>query len=989
MVTAAALTWSLVATPRRLRIRVLILTICWPICCLAPLTASPDDYEGKNVAAITFDPARQPLTYEQLVAILTVKVGQPLRSEDVRASIQRLYRTGEYADIAVDATLQNGNVNLRFITTPAFFIGYITAEGVSEPPNRGQIITAAKLQLGAEFSRQDVQQAVESITALLQRNGFFNPLIAPKIETNAGLQQVNVDFRIDPGKRARLAGINVTGNPGRPTATILRATGWRGFHGLLPWRPLTDSRVQAGVNGVRSWYLKHDFLLSKVNLTALPFDAETNTVIPTLDINPGPRVDVKITGANISKGRLRSLLPIYEERALDTDLLREGSRDLVEYFQSQGYFEAEASYKTSTTPSGDETIDYTVDKRGRHRLVLLDIEGNKYFTTATLRERMYMTPAAFLRYPRGRYSRDYLDRDITTIRDLYRANGFLDVQVTSRQIDDYQGKSDQIAVFIDISEGPRWFVSALRMSGVSPPDEKYLRSILHSIEGQPYSEVSLANDRDNILQYYYDNGYPEATFAFTSTPAKETHLQDLEFIVTPGRREYVRRVVVNGLHTTKPDLVTKRISLHEGDPLSQSQITESQRRLYDLGIFARVDTALQNPEGDEPTKDVLYAAEEAHRYSFTPGFGAEIARIGGGTTTLDQPAGATGFSPRVTLAISRLNTFGLGHTATLQGLVSTFEQRALFQYLIPQLQGSRKLNLQFNGFFDISKDVRTFSARREEGSVQLGQRLSKATSLQYRYVFRKVNIIGTPLISPDLIPLLSQPVRVGLIAGTFIQDRRDDPVDAHRGIYNTIDIGLAAHTFGSQTSYVRVVARNATYHRVTKNVTFARSTYFGDISRFAGPDIALAERFFSGGSSSQRAFPDLQAGPRDPKTGFPIGGDALFINTLELRFPLIGDNIGGVLFNDMGNVYSSMDKISLRFHQRDLSDFDYGVQAFGFGIRYRTPIGPVRVDLSLSPNSPRFYGYKGTYDQLLFGTGTKVTQRINVFQFHLSLGQAF
>jgi outer membrane protein assembly factor BamA len=140
---------------------------------------------------------------------------------------------------------------------------------------------------------------------------------------------------------------------------------------------------------------------------------------------------------------------------------------------------------------------------------------------------------------------------------------------------------------------------------------------------------------------------------------------------------------------------------------------------------------------------------------------------------------------------------------------------------------------------------------------------------------------------------------------------------------------------------------------------------------------------------SNRAFPDFQAGPRDLETGFPIGGNALFLNTIELRFPLVGDNLGGVLFNDMGNVYSSLSQISLRFRQRNLQDFDYAVQAFGFGIRYRTPIGPVRADFSLSPNSPRFFGFKGTQDQLLFGGGQQVVQRINVFQFHISLGQAF
>ena len=233
-------------------------------------------------------------------------------------------------------------------------------------------------------------------------------------------------------------------------------------------------------------------------------------------------------------------------------------------------------------------------------------------------------------------------------------------------------------------------------------------------------------------------------------------------------------------------------------------------------------------------------------------------------------------------------------------------------------------------------------------------------------------------------------MRVGFVSTTFIQDRRDDPVDAHRGMYNTLDLAVASNVLGSQTGFGRLVARNSTYYSLSKSLVLARSTSFGMIERFSGlEEIPLAERFFGGGASSNRAFPDFQAGPRDTMTGFPIGGNAIFLNTVELRFPLLGDNLGGVLFNDVGNVYSAVNRISLRFRQRDLEDFDYGVQSFGLGIRYRTPIGPVRVDFSLSPNSPRFFGFKGTEDELLFGGGQQVVQRINVFQFHFSLGQAF
>jgi outer membrane translocation and assembly module TamA len=124
-------------------------------------------------------------------------------------------------------------------------------------------------------------------------------------------------------------------------------------------------------------------------------------------------------------------------------------------------------------------------------------------------------------------------------------------------------------------------------------------------------------------------------------------------------------------------------------------------------------------------------------------------------------------------------------------------------------------------------------------------------------------------------------------------------------------------------------------------------------------------------------------------TGFPIGGSALLIHSTELRFPLIGDNLGGVLFHDMGNVFTDINKVSFRVVQRDIQDFDYMVHGVGFGIRYRTPVGPIRVDLSLSPNSPRFIGYAGTREELIANLPDPVRQRINVFQWHFSLGQTF
>lgn len=969
------------------RLRVLALL---SVLCVLPALAAANEYEGKQVTAILFDPPQQPLPDARLKALLPIRVGQPLKAGDIPAALQQLYSTGEYLDIAVDASLTDGGVTLRFLTHPASFVGRVAVLGAAEPPTAAQLETATRLQLGAPYSAEDVQQARRNIEEYLRRNGFYKASIETHQSPHAETRQMDVEFVIHPAARATFAGVQVTGNTGRSLQEIIRATGWHRPFGLRGWKQLTEARLDEGVDGVRSSFQKHDRLLAKVALTGLDYHPASNTVTPSLSIETGPLVLVKVAGMRVSRGHVKQLIPVYQERSVDKDLLVEGRRNLIEFLQSQGYFDARVDFDLSDTKPGEELITYTVDPGGRHNLAHLEISGNKYFTTAVLRERMYVMPSTPIRYRHGRYSREYLDQDLNSIRDLYRSNGFRDVRVNARTADDYRGKRGQLAVLLEIAEGPQWFVSRLNLEGIPAGDRDAIRSDLQLSAGQPYSDVSITNDRDLILSHFFDNGYPDATFDYVATPDAAAQRMDVSYSVHTGARRFVREVLVSGLHRTRQGLVLRRISVHAGDPVSQVKMNESQRRLYDLGIFARVQTAFQNPDGQEPDKYVLYDMDEARKYSLTFGFGAEIARIGGGALDLSNPAGAPGFSPRLTIGISRINFLGLGHTVSLQTQASTFDQLALFTYLAPQFRGNDKIDLQFSVLYDYSRDVRTFNDRRQEAAVQFSQRRSRALTLQYRFLFRQSDVIGTPLISPELIPLLSQPVRVGALSLGIIHDRREDPIDPHHGIYTTLDFGLAAGLFGSKTDYGRIIFRNATYHQIAHSLVLARSFYFGDISRFGGlATIPLAERFFSGGSTTDRGFPDNQAGPRDVLTGFPIGGTALLMNTVELRFPLIGDNIGGVLFHDMGNVYSGLGHLSLRYHQDNLQDFNYAVQTLGFGIRYHTPVGPLRVDLAFSPNSPRFFGYQGTYDQLLFGTGQAVQQRIDRFQFHFSLGQAF
>jgi outer membrane protein insertion porin family len=970
---------------------VVCLLCAWAV----PTSAAPEDYAGLTVRGIYFEPASQPLSRDQLGVMVQIQPGDTYDRKKISQALERLYASLRYQTIEVDAQRQDGGVVLTFRTTPTFFTSRVDIKGVSEPPNESQMLRNTNLEPGTPFEEADLPQAATEITRTLRANGFYSPKVTWETARRESTEEVDVRFRVEAGTRARLTTPVFQGNLQRGQPQLIKTTHWRSLLPWRGWREVTESRVQKGLDLLRASYLDRDHLQARVSLDKLVFDRQANTVTPYLAIDAGPKVFVTTEGAKVGKGALRQLVPVFLERTVDRDLLTEAQRNLVYYFQSRGFFDVKVDF-TQSRPNdkGEQNILFRIELGPRSRLTRVSIAGNEYFDEATLRERLQMIPATMVRYRRGLFSELMLREDIDTIVDLYTSNGFREVKVENRLTRASAEAGADVSVALKIVEGPQWKVGELEISGVDLRIYEEVRGLLAHLPGQPFSNANLVLDRDSVLGYYFNSGYPDAQFDYTIAPGVKPHTMRVTYRVTEGRRTFVRDVLILGLNRTKPSLVQKRIGVGPGDPLSQVSIVESQRRLYDLGIFSKVDVSVQNPEGKERNKYVLFDLREARIISLNFGFGAELTRIGGGSTALTAPAGSSAFSPRVSLGVSRLNLFGIGHTAGIQSRFSRIQQRILFNYFAPQIAGSRRLSMTLSTLGDISRDVNTFTSRRLESAMQVMQQVSRATTFQYRFIYRVVQVDEKTLkIDPKLIPILSQPVRVGVASATFLRDRRDDPLDSHRGDFTSVDFGLATGAFGSKTDYTRLLGRNASYHRVGRDLILARSLTFGWLHNLNDPaqqPVPLPERFFGGGSASHRGFPENQAGPRDPITGFPIGGNAVLFFGTELRFPVWGKTLGGVLFHDAGNVYTDMSRVSFRWHQPNQQTFDYMVHAAGLGVRYRTPIGPVRLDFAWAANSPRFVGCSGTLEQLMQGHGCAPSlQRVGRFQIHFSLGQTF
>jgi outer membrane protein assembly complex protein YaeT len=962
------------------------LLLSWALASL-PLRAQTE-WEGRTVVSVrqqSPDPAEELLdsaTFQQLV---TQQAGQPYSGQQIRESMERLYGTGRFSGISVDATETPQGVAVYFLTQGRYFVGIVRVLGADAPPTEAELQSASDLRLGYPYAEQDIPAVVERLRRVLEDDGYFQARITHRTERHPERQQVDVYFDVETGERASLGEVTITGAPALPPAEVLAAAEWEAGDDF------TSERIQAGLSRVRQLYRERNYLEASAQESERHYHPDTNRADLALAIDAGAPVEIAVLGAQVSQSTLDDLLPIYQEGALDEDLLREGERNLRDYLESQGYFQVEVTHRRSTTQTGSSRLEYVVNPGPRQHLSGIEISGNRYFQTAVLRERLRMEPARW-RLPYGRFSRGLLEQDAAAIRALYLSNGFSEVEVETTL--EPAGSQGGIIARVAVEEGPQSVIGSFTLTGQQAFSEDALLAYVNASEGQPYSASMVATDRNNLLTLYWDSGYPSARFDWQADRA-EGGFVNLRYSIDEGAPEFVRHIFVGGLEHTRVGVVNRQVRLASGEPLRQSGLLETQRRLYELGVFSRVEVGVQNPRAPETQRNVLVYAEEARRYTMKLGLGAQVGRFG-----RESAQGDTRFSPDVSLDITRLNVGGRPHTASLRSRVSLLQKRVALGYNAPRVNNREWLNAGIQASFDQTRDVNTFSAKRWEGSLQFEAKRSTITTWLARYAFRRVTLDSNSLqISPDEIPLQSQPVLVGMLGLTWLRDTRDLPANPRQGLFWTADFGIAAKQFGSEASFVRGLVQNSSYHPLGRSLLLARSTQFGVATPFgkarivtvegeedgAAPreiairDIPLPERFFAGGGGSHRGFGANQAGPRDLVTGFAIGGNAVLVNSLELRFP-VWRNVAGVLFHDAGNVYSSIRRLTFRTRQSNPTDFDYLSHGVGLGVRYQTPVAPVRFDVGYNLNPPRF---------VTVTDGAAVEQTLRRWQFLFSIGQTF
>ena len=931
---------------------------------------------------------------------LPLQAGKLFDFASERESLRKLYFTGDYADIRVTASPIAGGLRVDFVVRRNYFNNIVRIDGLKEPPSEPAAIAALRLGLGEPFRESALREAVERLQETLRADGLYLAKITWDLTPHQDTRQMDILVHVDSGLRARVGDLQIQNQTPFTDGEILRRSK------ISSNKELTAARLSRGSQRLKKYLVNQGYLGAGALITPGTYDPASNRVPLKFEVTAGPRVRIDLSGARLSKGKLRKLLPIYAEGAVDEDLLQEGRRNIRDYLQREGYFDADVQVNSHTdAQTGERVIAYEISRGDRFRLAGVSFEGNKYFGKDLLTGRLQLQPASFA--SSGRFSQKMVRDDADSIKAMYVSNGFRDVQVTSAVDNDYHGKKGNLFVSFRIVEGPQTLVASLQIEGSHSISKDALYAVVGSTPGQPYSEADIASDRNNILAMYYNEGFPEAHFREEVTPGDSPTLVRLVYHITEGGRIDVAKVLLTGYQFTRPGIIARQVQIEPGGPLREGDVVDTQRRLYNLGLFSRVTIAAQNPNGTDPEKTMVVDVQEGKRYTVGYGGGFEVQEIAASCNnpnpeSCNPNATQVAASPRGIFEIARSNMFGRTQTLSFKGRVSTLQYRAVLSYTAENFLNNKNLSWQVTGFADKSQDINTFTSTRYEGAFQVAEKLSSSSSLVYRYFYRRVRASNIK-VALDEIPLLSQPTLVAGFGITYARDRRDNPADAKHGTFNTVDLSDALEAVGSSASFFRGFFQNSSFHSFGRAFVFARSVRFGveknlgDTVEPGDPSclstttvtcttIPLPERFFAGGGTSLRGFGLNQAGPRDPTTGFPVGGLAVLAFNQELRFPMklpiIGNRLGGTVFYDAGNVYTDVEHISFAWKPPANNNLSYFSHTVGFGVRYPTPVGPVRVDFGYQLNP-------ASYQATIAPATTPQTFHIPHFQFFFNIGPIF
>lgn len=891
-----------------------------------------------------------------LISLLETRVGEPLAMASVRETIAHLYSLGRFQDISVEAAAAGDGVALRYVLVPIHNVLRIEFRG-KLGLGSSELRRAVTSRFGAAPSATRASSVAEMLQGYYFDRGYLAAAIRPIVEEVHDADGTILTFEIESGARASIRDVTLTGDPGEPRESFLRE-----IHANAG-RTYQRFDVQARLAGYVEQLRHQGRFEARASHRIVRQSDDGLSVDIAVTIDRGPEVTIRYEGDPLPKDRLDELVPVLQEGSADEDIIEDSERRIASFLHQQGYWKASARASRRES-EGRVEIVFTVDRGRQYRIHGgPQVSGNATVPAELLRP-------ALVNLDEGEvFVAANLDAATSSIRGIYLRRGYAQVKVESaaNELDPTAAGEGRIQPTIVITEGPLVSIGAVTFTGNTAVQAGELTPRLGVAPGRPYYEPQVIQDRETIVTEYLNRGFPEVAVTVVPAMADPTRV-DLRFDVTEGPQSIVDHVLIVGNAKTDPRVIEREVQLRTGEPLGLDDLFETRRRLGALGLFRRIRiTEIQH--GESNRRDILITVEEAPSTTIGYGGGLELSErlVSGAGGSAEE---SFELAPRGFFEAGRRNIAGKNRSINLYTRLSLRsdrdratdtggkfgfpEYRVVTTYREPRTFG---WNADVTITGALEQGVRsTFKFSRKGVNAEILRRLSPSVRTSARYTLGTTRTFDEILTEEEqaTIDRIFPQVRLSVLSATIARDTRDDALEPTRGFFLTAESSLAARSMGGQVGFIRSFVQAHAY----RELPFGRRNIFaGRIAvgladgfprevQVVGPDGSLttqvledlpaSERFFAGGDTTMRGFALDSVGTPATITanGFPRGGNGLVLLNGEIRVPVWKD-VGAAVFLDAGNVFDRVSNI-------DLGELR---AAAGIGVRYRSPVGPLRFDV--------------------------------------------
>ncbi|HEY8131400.1 MAG TPA: translocation/assembly module TamB domain-containing protein [Thermoanaerobaculia bacterium] len=914
---------------------------------------------------------------------VTQKVGQPLSLRDVQSSIKSLFATGDFRDIRVDSAPAEGGIVLTFSLFVNYRVAEIRFDGL-KTADRDRASREVTIHLGDVFSLNAVDRSAVSIQNFLNRSGYLEATVDPETTFSREQSRASVIFHVSEGARATVGSVVLEGNVAPFTPEELIRQMRRG-----PGKPFQVGDARTDAERMRNYLVRRDYRKADIRFLNYEYDKATKQVALRYHATTGPVVKVEVTG--VSRRDVRGLIPFRKNQPYSEDAIDKAAEDIVKNDQAHGFFNSAVDTEEHLV-NNVWTITFHVNRGMQYQLAAVTFTGNEKVPDKKLSEVVSTSTsggfrsffARLLRRPTG-VTKVQLSADRDAIESYYRLNGFSEVEVATPVVT--TRNDGTMTVDFPVTEGPQTLLTSVVVEGNQQVPTKDLPKLLLK-PGDPLNPQFERADIVSLQTFYGDRGNVEVQIKPREEITPDKTAAKVTYVVAEGPEVKVDQVVVRGNTYTNSNVVLKQAEIDRGDPFSYTSVLEAQRNLYRLGIFNRVDVQGEQVGTSVGNRNVVISVQEGKDLTVTGSLGF----------TSPMQSSVNQVSLLGSVSIAHRNLFGTGRYLGLEIIETQNRSRqdAFLTYREPFV-GPWQVPVQVTVFQ--SDALRRGAHLRQRGTFFEAAKVARLqTRWSVRYEYRISDCISGDVcdrIKNALIPGLDRTIaniRISSLTPTFFWDKRDDAIDPHRGFFTSTSVEYAFRALQADAHFLKEFSQGSWYLPLSARSVFAVSGRLGliqDIGRHFSPEgeaisgVPLTERFTAGGDSSHRAYaldllgticvdPSLtNCHPTlirlDDGTVAPIGGFAIFVANAEYRFPIFS-SLGGAVFVDAGNTFADT---AIRF-----GDLRYGV---GTGIRYLSPVGPLRFDV----------GYKLKRQIIGFDadTGKAIFER--PIAYFITLGYAF